>query len=459
VDQENETLEIVSGNNPYTIDTSLNSVVMQHSWDSSKNSYDIVLQPITLSLAATAGDSQVTLNWSLNWNNTFCKNYSISNSDAGFDIYYSIVNDFNSPATTKYGSVDGETTQAIVTGLENETTYYFFVVPKGEEETIDDEIVGYVAATPIGNTKTYGLATSLEAGEKYLIVSANSVGSAKALTSGSNAGSFTNVTISESSGGFTYIKTSAEATMLWTATKIYNNWRLKSGTRYVSLSRNDRILYTRSANMTVTFNEDGSATIHGNNRYLSLDGTAPDRSTTATYVYFFKEKTTKAAPTTVTASMQSILGEDSGTISGVSTLMDYSTDGVNWTSCTGTEMTNVPVGKYFFRYKETSLTFASKAVTVEVLPKKITNFVIKTSPTLNYTAKDFLDLSGMVVTIIYIDNTTIDVPFSSFASLDSSVYQRESGIITVSLENGTALGCSDNGQKITVSLGEFSTTT
>ncbi len=459
VNEDSKELTIISTENPYTIDTSSSSDIMQNSWDASKNAYDIVLQPICMSLDCIAADKSVDLSWNLSWSNTYSSSYNLANTISSYEVYYGLVNDFNSSSTTYYQETTS--TNITVSGLSNETTYYFFVVPKFNNKKTEDS-VGYVTETPVGSgVKTYVLTDSIEDGASYLIVSSSSAGSANALVSGSNAGSCQNVTVKTLSGA-SYIEVDPSDAMLWTVTQNNTNYRIHSGNYYISLSRNNRILSTTAQNLTVAFT-NSAATIRYSSGwrtyYLDITDTTPKRSPAASNVYFYKLKSKADAPTTIQASMQSTMGVDSGRITGLTTAMEYSTDGLNWMDVTRTTMENVAVGNYYFRYKETFLSYASAAVTVKVLPKCIIGLSIKQSLNLNYTAFDSLDLSNLIVTIIYNDETTKDVAFNDFNSLDSSVYEREDGVITVSKTNGVTLHCSDNGTKIIVDLDGFSATT
>jgi hypothetical protein len=81
---------------------------------------------------------------------------------------------------------------------------------------------------------------------------------------------------------------------------------------------------------------------------------------------------------------------------------------------------------------------------VFIMPKVITNIAIKTQPDkLEYTEGETLNLSGIVVTLTYDDDSTEDVGLARFAAKG----------ITTSPTQGTALALAHNGQPVTVSAG------
>lgn len=69
-------------------------------------------------------------------------------------------------------------------------------------------------------------------------------------------------------------------------------------------------------------------------------------------------------------------------LTGVTTAMQYSTDGTNWTDITGTEVTGLSAGTYYVRYKATGTDFASYATNA------VTVQADKTPPTGTITVKE-----------------------------------------------------------------------
>jgi len=87
---------------------------------------------------------------------------------------------------------------------------------------------------------------------------------------------------------------------------------------------------------------------------------------------------------------------------------------------------------------------------VFTVPKVITDIAIKTQPDkLEYFEGETLNLSGIVVTLTYDDDTTEDVGPAGFAAKG----------ITTSPSQGTPLALAHNGQPVTVSAGEYSADT
>ncbi|MCL2859420.1 MAG: bacterial Ig-like domain-containing protein [Oscillospiraceae bacterium] len=84
--------------------------------------------------------------------------------------------------------------------------------------------------------------------------------------------------------------------------------------------------------------------------------------------------------------------------------------------------------------------------TLTVVPKVVTGISVKNQPTkLSYIEGDSLDLSGLVVTLVYNDNTTEDVLYENFANKN----------IAVNSENGTSLTIADyNAKPITVTCND-----
>lgn len=80
---------------------------------------------------------------------------------------------------------------------------------------------------------------------------------------------------------------------------------------------------------------------------------------------------------------------------------------------------------------------------------KVKNIQIKTQPKLVYVDGEKLDLSAMVVTINYDNNTSEDVKFKDFEDYN----------LTVSIANGKTLSMSDSGKTVTVSFGDKSSAT
>lgn len=72
------------------------------------------------------------------------------------------------------------------------------------------------------------------------------------------------------------------------------------------------------------------------------------------------------APSGIKMTPVSKAGAKDGTIANVSADMEYSTDQVTWIEITGTEITGLPAGDYYIRYKESQNYHASPATKVTV---------------------------------------------------------------------------------------------
>jgi uncharacterized repeat protein (TIGR02543 family) len=79
----------------------------------------------------------------------------------------------------------------------------------------------------------------------------------------------------------------------------------------------------------------------------------------------------------------------------------------------------------------------------------VTGIIVETQPLRNYIHGDLLDLSELVITLIYNDNSRVDVEFNDF----STFTDRQNGTITTNITNGTQLSRSNpfhNNAAITV---------
>ncbi len=113
--------------------------------------------------------------------------------------------------------------------------------------------------------------------------------------------------------------------------------------------------------------------------------------------------------------------------------------GYTWTPKEGLNMGTSAVQ---VSYTEGSVT-KTASVDINVAPRQVTGISAKTAPTkLNYVAGQQLNLAGLAVALSYNDGTSVDVPFTNFATFG----------ITASPANGTPLAMSNNGSPITVSL-------
>ena len=79
-----------------------------------------------------------------------------------------------------------------------------------------------------------------------------------------------------------------------------------------------------------------------------------------------------AAPDGLTATKPREHGASDGKIAGVDVTMEYSTDGANWTACTGSEITNLIAGTYYIRIAETATQKAGAMAMVTVPNGSIT---------------------------------------------------------------------------------------
>lgn len=86
---------------------------------------------------------------------------------------------------------------------------------------------------------------------------------------------------------------------------------------------------------------------------------------TATFALTIK-KGTQSAPTSPTGVKTSAVGSSDGKITGVTTAMEYSSNGTSYTPCTGTEITGLAKGTYKVRFAATDYLDASPAKDVSV---------------------------------------------------------------------------------------------
>ena len=114
--------------------------------------------------------------------------------------------------------------------------------------------------------------------------------------------------------------------------------------------RVDKVTYTP---------EGGSAIDITNGRSFTM----PDANVTVDVA--FVAAPIPAAPTGLAPVAPTAAG-GTGKITGVSDLMEYSSDGKNWTPCTGTEITGLAPGTYYVRLKATDTTPVGEAATVIV---------------------------------------------------------------------------------------------
>lgn len=87
---------------------------------------------------------------------------------------------------------------------------------------------------------------------------------------------------------------------------------------------------------------------------------------TATFALTIKKGAQTAAPTTPTGVKTTTVGGNDGKITGVTADMEYSSNGTNWTKCTGTEVTGLAKGTYKVRYAATDYLDASPAKDVTI---------------------------------------------------------------------------------------------
>lgn len=116
--------------------------------------------------------------------------------------------------------------------------------------------------------------------------------------------------------------------------------------------------------------------------------------------------------------------------------------------CDGTELkldmicvvtvSAVPVNENYYLPSDAS----EESNAVKVQPQ-LTSMTVTTQPTLSYKEEQALDLTAVVIELVFADGTTKPVPFADFAE----------NYLTVDMAEGTVLSLDDNGKKITVSYG------
>ncbi|MDO4562242.1 MAG: stalk domain-containing protein [Clostridia bacterium] len=135
---------------------------------------------------------------------------------------------------------------------------------------------------------------------------------------------------------------------------------------------------------------------------------------------------TKAAtPTGVTGVACTTSANNDGKLQNVTTAMQYKkSDTSTWTDCGGTEVTGLANGTYYVRIKYSGTVLASDNQTVTVAaytaPKTLSSIAVTTAPAkVTYTAGEYFNTSGMVVTATYSDSSTKAVTSYTFAPTEA----------------------------------------
>lgn len=152
------------------------------------------------------------------------------------------------------------------------------------------------------------------------------------------------------------------------------------------------------------------------------------------------------APAGLSAVNETLAGNNDGKITGVSTAMEWSADGTNWTVCTGTEVTGLAAGNYQVRVaaSNTNSTFYGAAAMVTIgsntpaTDKSIASFTIPGGTT---------TISG----------TSITVTMPAGADLTSLVPTITHTGMSVSPGDGVAVDFSQGSVKYTVTAADGST--
>lgn len=111
------------------------------------------------------------------------------------------------------------------------------------------------------------------------------------------------------------------------------------------------------------------------------------------YVKFSYVKDAKSAPSKVSGGENCITGVDSK--------MEYSTDKKTWKAINGKKIENLEPGTYYVRYKETSTTWASDAVPVEVKkPAETKKENTKTAPKTADSSNPFLYTGSLLLSLV-----------------------------------------------------------
>ncbi len=127
-----------------------------------------------------------------------------------------------------------------------------------------------------------------------------------------------------------------------------------------------------------------------------------------------------AAPS-VQGENETFAGEQDGKITGVSTDMEYSANGTDWTACTSTEVTGLAPGTYQVRTGATDSTFASEAATVTIAAGAERTYTLTvTAPTFEAVTEGYAQPNAKALTITSTGNS--DATISGVAVSDSTKF-------------------------------------
>lgn len=284
---------------------------------------------------------------------------SITPQDSKQFVYYIKVTDIAN--NTAYISTNGivfDTVAPVISGIENNKTYCNPV-----EVTVTDSNIKSVTLN--GNTVTLK-------DNKFTVTSANGP---QTIVATDKAGNVTEYTITVNNdheiiytAQGNVIKESCvygdhnETATLTATNGVYNGTNIE--TAKVEYSQN-----FKGGPLTVSYENNINA------------GTAIAKITkdnvTAT-VEFTIEKGTQQSPSNVIGVDETIDGKNDGSITNVTTDMEYSSDKTQWLPVEDTKIQNLQDGTYYVRYKETENENASDAVTVTINAgrKLVVNFVV-----------------------------------------------------------------------------------
>jgi len=110
-----------------------------------------------------------------------------------------------------------------------------------------------------------------------------------------------------------------------------------------------------------------------------------------------------------------------GSITNVTTAMEYSANGTTWTSCAGTTVTDLAAGTYYVRFTATDASFAGEQVSVIIGTGEDQTPVLRVSaPTFASVFTGYTQPSSQAITIINTGNS--DATISSITLSDTSTF-------------------------------------
>ncbi len=140
------------------------------------------------------------------------------------------------------------------------------------------------------------------------------------------------------------------------------------------------------------------------------------------------EKAEAHAPIGISATACATASNNDGTISGVSSIMEYKlSSGSDWTPGTGETINNLVPGTYYVRYKETSTHNASENATVIV---NAYNTPIKYSVTVNGGTADLVSIEEGTLVTITANAPEVGKVFTGWSSTDGITFEDVNAITT-----------------------------